>query len=271
MLTVLQEYLGEWVNLLGHQKAAFQILTELFTPETIMETEIQRVVIGWYTRFDIIAGLLSGSEMVLGREWFQACHQHYVERIKLDPNDLGCRIEEKQAETRLLALDMALLIAKRTKGSITLEDFMQEDGLLSRRIAAWYNEMDPLLRDPAHEIKLEGQREPKDVVNPFEPGLIYQGPLWSMNFVLIDWYGVDLMHRYQTALALKQSPASCELEAIAMKSCMMIEAMQRWPGSPKGTMVESQASLVINSLFFPKDLDHNMWIRRKLAAVECQG
>jgi hypothetical protein len=263
--------LGEWVNLIGHQKAAFQILTELFTPKTIMETELQRVVISWYTRFDVIAGLLSGSEMVLGREWFQSCHQYYVQCTKLDPNDLGWKIEEKQADIRLLALDMALLIAKRTKGSITLEDFMQEDALLSQRIAAWYNELDPRLRDPAYEVKLEGEREPWDAVNPFEPGLLLGGPLWSVNFLLLDWQSVDLMHRYQTALALQQPPASNELEAIAMRSCMMIEAMERWPKSPKGTMIESQASLAINSLFFPKDFNHTMWLRRKYAAVECQG
>lgn len=65
---IKQEYLGDWINLLGHQKAAFEILTYLYTPETVMQTEIGRCALKWYSRFDVFGSLMGGFETVLSRE-----------------------------------------------------------------------------------------------------------------------------------------------------------------------------------------------------------
>ena len=42
-----QEFLGDWVNLLGHQRAAYEILTELYTPQSIMDSGMTRIMLGW--------------------------------------------------------------------------------------------------------------------------------------------------------------------------------------------------------------------------------
>lgn len=55
---VSQEYLGHYVNLLGHQQAAKQMLLELYSPRSIMETELRRKILAWYTRFDLTGGLM---------------------------------------------------------------------------------------------------------------------------------------------------------------------------------------------------------------------
>jgi len=48
-----KEFLGDWINLSNHQKAACNIITGLYTPQTIMEDEMTRVILGWYIRFDV--------------------------------------------------------------------------------------------------------------------------------------------------------------------------------------------------------------------------
>lgn len=64
---IYKEYLEDWFNVVGHQKAAHRMLLELYSPETIMEDELQRKILSWYSRFGLTAGLISGYETVLGR------------------------------------------------------------------------------------------------------------------------------------------------------------------------------------------------------------
>lgn len=73
----LQEVLGDWVNLLGHQRAAYEILLELYTPETIVESGMTRAILGWYMKLDAFASLVSGSEMVLDKQWMSYCCDYY--------------------------------------------------------------------------------------------------------------------------------------------------------------------------------------------------
>ncbi|KAG7150256.1 hypothetical protein HYQ46_013261 [Verticillium longisporum] len=44
------EYLGDWINLMGHQRAACDIITRLFTPQTAVQTPLGRMVLTWYSR-----------------------------------------------------------------------------------------------------------------------------------------------------------------------------------------------------------------------------
>jgi hypothetical protein len=91
-----------------------------------------------------------------------------------------------------------------------------------------------------------------------------------INFCTIDWYSIDLMHKYQTALTMQTQPSQ-ELGLKAYASCQLFEAVEFWPGSPNGSILACQASLGIASLFLPRDETHAMWARRKLACIESNG
>jgi hypothetical protein len=60
-----KEFLGDWINLSNHQKAACNIITGLYTPQTIMEDEMTRVILGWYIRFDVNSHSLSSPHAFL--------------------------------------------------------------------------------------------------------------------------------------------------------------------------------------------------------------
>ncbi|KZF25398.1 hypothetical protein L228DRAFT_265867 [Xylona heveae TC161] len=278
LLTILQlatveEFLGDWVNLLGHQKAAYEILTKLYNPQTILQSDTQRRILNWYARFDLFAGLMSGYGTVLGREWFFSIQQFFLQQSQQDPNDIDSKIEEKLASSRLLATDMAQLFASKARETVTHDEFLQGHEQLSQRFMSWRDNIDPALVNPeflVNEFKDSPPLDPDDIVNPYLPGILYHGPLWTMNFAFLDWYAIWLMFKYQTILHL-QLPPSQELGMLAMTMCQLFEAIELYPHKPPGAMITAQASLGIASLFLPKDDRHTMWCRRKLAVIESTG
>ena len=268
-----QEFLGDWVNLLGHQKAAYRILTELYTPQTIMETGMSRVILGWYMRFDAFASLLSGFEMVLDRKWLSYSQDFCQQQTMREPTSLMWKVELCFAQLRLTAMDMSTIFAKNGKGEFTHDQFVKENNAVWERIVAWKNQLDPALQDSRYLITDFSDApaiSPDDIVSPYTPGLLYGGPLWVMNLALVDWYAVNVMHQYQTSLTMETQP-NRELVLTSYACCQLYEAMELWPGSPPGTIMALQASLGIACLFLPRDQKHSMWARRKLAMVEANG
>ncbi|KAH8659151.1 hypothetical protein BGZ60DRAFT_531065 [Tricladium varicosporioides] len=272
-LATIEEFLGDWINLLGHQKAAYQILTKLFTPQTAMQNETSRIILGWYMRFDVFAGLMGGFETVLSREWFSISTEFCHQMVSAEPNNLNWKIEYAISHHRLIATDMSLLFAKMGRGELSMEQFVRENAGIGTRIEEWKSQMDPAIQDSRYLVNdFSGcpPRDPNDIVDPYLPGIIYSGPLWVMNVAFIDWLSVDLMHKYQTALTTKTAPSE-KLTQTAYECCQLFEALELWPGSPPGTLLACQASLGISCLFLPRDERHTMWARRKLAAIECNG
>lgn len=270
---LVQEYLGDWGNLFGHQKAAYSMLSEIYSAESIMETEVRRKMLSWYARFDLFAGLMSGYETVLGREWFLANEQYYLRQTEQYPENTDCRIELAIASHRLMAMDMALLFAKLPRGDINVQDFSTENELLASRIASWKKGLDPLLADTRFlvtSIKGVPLQDFENIASPYKPGTLYSGPLWSLNFLLLDGTALTLMRKYQTSLILQQ-PAPPDLRSLASDMCRIFEAIELWPGSYPGSLVAAQATLGIATLFLPKDEKHTMWCRQKLAAIESRG
>lgn len=272
-LATIEEFLGDWINLLGHQKAAFQMLTELYTPKTVMESHMSRVILGWYMRFDVFAGLLGGFEMVLSREWFSQSQDFCQQQAIMEPTDLNWKFELAVAKLRLVAMDMGKVFARIGKGEISFDQFIRENEAVGSRIEAWKTEMDPALQDERYLVNdFSDARalDPNDIVNPYIPGKIFYGPLWAINVSTIDWYSIGLMHKYQTALIMQQQP-SPELGKMAFECCQLFESVEFFSGSPPGTILAMQASLGIAALFLPRDEAHSMWARRKLASIESHG
>ncbi|KAL8810247.1 MAG: hypothetical protein Q9200_002723 [Gallowayella weberi] len=208
-LAAIEEYLGDWVNLLGHQKAACSMLTELYSIESIMDNELRRKILSWYTRFDLFAGFMSGYETILGREWAAVNEGYLAEQAIRHPESIDCRIEAAVASHRVIALDMVMLFSKLPRGAITLEEFKLENEKIAMRIQDWKTSLEPLLSDDRYLVEsFEGarEREEDDIVDPYRPGGLYQGPLWTLNFLRMDFLGMDITHTYQTALMLQQSP-----------------------------------------------------------------
>lgn len=282
LLTVLQlatfeEYIGDWANLAGHHRAAHTMVCELFTHDMMMETDLGRRIFSWYARLDVIVGLMAGNETRLDRQWFEANAQWYFNQITNDPDgeiDMEDTLAYFVAANRLIGMDMAALFAKFSKQEVGMEDFCKENAQIIQRLEDMKRQIQSFNDDNyrVKEFPVESIRplNADDIVNPYTPGGLFKDALWPLNFMWLDWYGIELMQRYQSA-ALLQQPIPAELQRMSLEVCRIYEAIERWPDAPNGAILGAHASLGFATVFLSKDARHTMWARRKLAAVERLG
>lgn len=238
-----------------------------------MQDETRRKIINWYIRFDLFAGIMAGSETQLGREWFASAAEFYKRQTRDKPTDLGARFEMYFATSRLLATDVTLLFASKTKNAISDEDFALALRNLSHNFAEFDNEIQTAFTDPKYFVKSFPDAPPRTDDELFDfrdPHFLYAGELSTMNFVLIDHWAIDLMFKFQATLAMGQTPGA-DLTEIALKKAKMFEAIQYGGASEQTAVLGCQASLGMTALFLPKEPAYTSWCRQKLARIEQLG
>jgi hypothetical protein len=258
--------------LIGHHRAAHEMILATYTIENVMETERSRQIFAWYARFDVLAGLMAGNQMALPREWYAQCARWYGEHV--DPEDVDPEGDMYYfgATNRLIGLDLAALLSKFRRGQISREDFVVESEKLSQRMDELRQRIQALNDDyyTVTQFPAKQPLEPNDIVDPYVPGGLFRDALFPLNYLWTGWYGAEIMRQYQTSLMLqKELPAV--LERHALELCRIFETIERWPQSPEGGTLGAITSLGMSALFLPKDQRHTMWLRRKLAAVEQNG
>ncbi|KAK8080561.1 hypothetical protein PG997_008379 [Apiospora hydei] len=267
------EYLGDWVNLSGHQKAALQILMQLYTPQSAMQSFISRTILTWYVRFDVFVGMLGGYETRLPREWFSATVEYHESQRHSDPEGTLWKQEASSALLRLISVDMSFLYAKAKRGEVSGEAFAAEHAGLTAQLHKWRNNLDPSMIDPAYLETEFAWRQPlkdDDVVDSYAPGYLYKGHLFPTTLLLAEWHSVVVMHKSQEPGMLQQEPTQ-ELVDLSMAICQLFDNVEKWPPRPSGTLAMLQACLVIAAIFVPRDQKHHMWMRRKFALIERSG
>ncbi|KAJ3570952.1 hypothetical protein NPX13_g5549 [Xylaria arbuscula] len=272
-LATIEEYLGDWVSLSCHQTAALQILTQLYSPESIKQSPIS-ALLTWYIRFDVFVAMMGGFETALPREWFIAAVEGSEKKVEDNPDDLAWRTEVQATNLRLISMDMSLLYAKSARGDISPEDYSAEYNQISARVWEWKTGLDPAIIDANFLVTDFHYRRPltdADILDPYKPGSLYKPPLFSTTILFMEWYSIIIMHTSrQEAYGLQQEPSS-ELRSLALSACEMFETVQRWPDAPSGALIAVQACLALACLFIPRDHKYMMWIRRKYALLEAAG
>jgi hypothetical protein len=278
LLTVLQlatieEYLGDWINLMGHQKAALQILANMFTPETAMLTPAGRMIVAWYSRFDVFLGIMGGFRTALPREWFTVFVDYCKSQVASTDDNLQWKLEEASANLRLLSMDMSMLFARGSRGGISHEEFVAEYQKLEKRLHEWKDLMDPDIVNPAFAVThfAPGDDDDKDnIVDPYEGGILYEPPYFSTTLLNSEWHSIMIMHKCQSSTR-DRPQLYTDLRLHSYKICQIFEAVERWPGTPKGGLILIQACIAISALFLPQDRRHHNWIRKKFALLETLG
>lgn len=258
---------------MGHQRAAFKILTQLLTPQTAMQTSVSRILLTWYVRFDISVGMMAGFETTISREWLSTAVQFSETQIANSPTDLTWKTEYYATSLRLLSMDMSILFAKRRRGEISSDRFSVEHKYFLSQLHKWRSSLEPAVTDPSYLVTDFGYRRPledDDVVNPYKPGYLFKGPLFRMTILLAEWNSLILMHKSQEALVMQQEPSD-EIKSHALMICEIFETVETWPGTPKGALMPIQPCLAMAALFLPRDSRHHMWMRRKYALIESLG
>ncbi|GKT48677.1 uncharacterized protein ColSpa_08858 [Colletotrichum spaethianum] len=233
LLTVLQlatieEYLGDWINLMGHQKAAFEMLTHLFTPETAISDEADRL--------------------------------HWM-------------LEAESGRLRVISREMSTLFARGSRGQISPEDFAAEHERIQKSLQGWKDGWDHALTDPSRlvtDFSHARAMNDDDIVDPFAPGVLYDFPIFPTTLLTGEFNSTMMMHKCQSSTT-DRGQLYEELRGHAYAICQIFEAVEEWPSSPKGSLINIQACIALAALFLPQDAKHHAWVRRKFALLETMG
>lgn len=274
-LATLEDYLGDWVNLVGHHRAAYHMLIQLYTPEptSIMATETSRMILSWYSRFDITAGLMAGKGTILDRSWYEVCQNWYYDQIDPEDLDLDNTFQYIVSASRLIGRDMAMLFAKIARQDISIKEFLAENSQISDRITAKKRHL-LALNDSYYTLTEFPYRVPlneADIVDPYIPGGLFVDALWPLNFLWADTYAMEQMHRQYTSRILRQPIPEEEFGLMSLEQARIYEAVDRYPEAPRGSILGLHSSLGMSALFLKKDRRHIEWVRRKLCQVERMG
>ncbi|KAK4193712.1 adhesion and hyphal regulator 1 [Podospora australis] len=272
-LATIEEYLGDWVNLMGHQKAAFEVLTQLFSAQSVMQTPVGRAAHIWYARFDVFIGIMGSIPTTLPHEWFLAAVSFYESRAITEPDNIYWKIEASEARMRVISMEMALLYATRSNEEVSENDYITEHQRLARAIEEWKENWDPALTDASFLVlDFPGDRtpDPGDIVNPFSPGVLFRQPLFASTILRCNYHSITLMHGSQAARKLTDDDQEKMMEH-AYAICQICEAVELWPHSPAGSLIRLQSNLAVAALFVRRDARDHMWIRRKFALLEVMG
>jgi len=247
------------------------MLTRLYSPKTITQSDFTLKLALWYTRFDLFVGLQSGGEAVLSRDWYEAVHECFVTKVRDHPEDTGYKYEERFAYSRLVAKDSSDLFSRMGKGLLTPQEFMEQLPMVTKNVEDLTKSIGPEFLDPTFKVdSIFGQSGPDDIVNAFEPNIIMGDDLWTTNFLMLDFWSINFMHAISKSMAFKQ-PFAPELTDLAYKAAQVYEAMCAYPEAPEGAIIEAQVSFAIATLFLPKDPKTMQWCRRAFAKVEALG
>jgi hypothetical protein len=259
---------------MGHQRAAFEVINELFTPQSAMQTSMSRTILTWYVRFDVFVGIMGNFETALPREWFSTAVDFYVAQAESEPDNVTWKTEERSARLRLISMEMSILYGKGARGALAGDQYLAEHRRLSQELQDWKDSWDPAMTDPGFLVTDFSANEPMapdDVVKRFTPGILYHPPLFASTLLTCEWRSVVIMHGSQ---AITDTGAESQLAILgehAYAICQTFETVERWPSTPKGSLISIHACLAIATLFVPREPKHHNWIRRKFALLESMG
>lgn len=279
LLTILQlasieELLGDWVNVVGHQHAAHSIITSRFTPNTMMRTAFHRNILSWYIRFDIFAGLMSGSETKLGRSWHVVIERFCAERVREDPLDTAAAVEKAVTRSRLFAVDVGTVFSRKAKGLISLTEFSTEIENLKRELQQYKDELasfftlaPPFVQDfPNAPRKLEHDDL---IMGATDPCFLLAGDRFVWNTIRLDQWGMELVflgHMVQIDPSLDKM----ELVKLALRICKMFEALE-YASTGRAIVLATHVSLAVAATVISAVPEYEMWFRRKFALIESCG
>lgn len=248
------------------------MILQLYAPEDMYDP-FRRCAVMWYSRYDVMAGLMAGNATVLSREWYTTIEDRYREDSANYPDDMSKKVGAWCARNRTTAMDMASFLAKVVHGLISPEDFAAQKEILAHAMQGLGRQLDSL-KDSRYLVTSFPHRQPlgpEDIVDPYVPGLIYTEPLWEVNMCTVDYYGGMLMYKHQFALMTQSQDMFMELKDLAYAPCQILETMWRMPSCPKDSSLFALTVMGFIPLFLPADEAHQMWTRRRLAKIEQLG
>jgi hypothetical protein len=260
--------------LLSHQKAAYEILLELYTPATVTSHATSIAILKWYNHFDVYVAMLSGTPSLIKREWHEALHKHYVNQYEQDTENISLLYEESLGSVRILAHDMFALFNKMNSGQLTDAEFRVESERISSQLHNWEHNFPIRFMEPENLITHfpDAPTDSADPSDPYKPKYIFGGDNFPTNQFRLSLLGLRNMFETRMAAYRGQPKPEKLSKELANMIFGMVNAVRFWNEAPRGTLLlmRSVFSLAI-FLSIPTRAKDILWARETFAAIEAQG
>ncbi|PHH52983.1 Adhesion and hyphal regulator 1 [Ceratocystis fimbriata CBS 114723] len=274
-LATLEEYLGDWISVMGHQMAARHHILLLYNSGNFMETPVGRILLAWYSRFDCCVGIMGRFETALPNDWFINFAEVMATRTAASLPDTQLFIEEGASNLRLCSHEIAQLNYNATNNRITMEGYGAEHARILSMITSSFNTLVSRFDDPEYLIdfsQISYDVSPYQIVDLTDPKFkLYKGPFFASNVLRAEFHSIFMMLNFQQAMLDKKGSAYLDCQRHAYAICAIFEGIYRYPDAPKGALLPVQACLGLAALFFPQDSRHRSWLREMFALVETIG
>ncbi|KAF3939050.1 hypothetical protein ABW19_dt0207723 [Dactylella cylindrospora] len=122
-LATLEEYLGDWANLIHHRKGAHMILQSLFSPQSILDTPEGSLIFSWFTRIDLSVSIIAGLRTILDAEWYDAAYKSCRAQLDQQPDNYYWIAMCAESHSRYISMQSANLLSDRFSGLCDYETY----------------------------------------------------------------------------------------------------------------------------------------------------
>ncbi|PSS05298.1 hypothetical protein BD289DRAFT_457598 [Coniella lustricola] len=273
-LATIEEYLGDWVNLVGHQKAALEILTTIFTTESIIQTPIGRILLLWYLRFSLLVADLAGSEATLPQDWIENFVLQSQSQLLLEPQSLEWTCEKAEIQLRLLSMEVYRFESRRKSADSEDGTSDIEHERLSFSLQQWREEVEPILDDSSRPYDNAKQDVQTQLFRFFPHGAPFMGtPLASITVLLAEWHAICLLHMSKAPRAITAKTVAIlgDMARHAEAICQIIEAALQLKTLPRGLVIMLHLALLVAVAYLSKSPMRFLWLRERFAWLESCG
>ncbi|KAF3903801.1 hypothetical protein AA313_de0203368 [Arthrobotrys entomopaga] len=122
-LATLEEYLGDWSNLIEHRKGAFMILESLFSPQSILDTPEGYPIFSWFTRIDVSVSMMAGLQTILDSEWYDAAYTSCQAQLAQQPESIYWLTLNAESHCRQITMQVVNILHARFNGFCDYESY----------------------------------------------------------------------------------------------------------------------------------------------------
>lgn len=216
--------------MINHHQAAHSLVQEILTPGSSNSVELHTNIFLWYTRLDILVGLIRGTEVSLSREWYVGKEKYDARQAALDPDDLAKQLASVVSMNRRFGMEMVSLYAEMTRGVIS-----------SNRLIEKNDQLDQLMTRAKSTVEhhVHGENMINSCPNQqslAEKGIVDSGVSCGqrqdmsleVKYTWIDLLSTEMTFKYLKMLFTKQ-PLRPELQELASQQYQLLEAFDRCP------------------------------------------
>lgn len=258
-----------------HQKAAYQIIVELYTPETIMNHPVTRSTIKWYLYFDSFVGMLAGTESLMSRRWLEAISEFHADEYDRSQGSIRNLYEHCSSLTKLLSFDTFHFFNQLASGQVPDEELEKRSQYLLGELGKWEDHFPVELAKEENLVTNvpEAPYDPNDESTaPYKPLYFWGGENFPTNTFRFALFG--LRHMLEGRLSTwKGQPKPEQMSKEFSKMIFgMVNSVRYWPETPPGAFLNFRAVFSLAVFLNPPTEEREIsWARSTFAALESEG